>query len=333
MSIIRNVATIILLLTFSLWGAGAGALPVAKAPSHTPITIEAESLFGTGENARFDRCVKKCLNDSRMQAVGIGVLEERCKSSCLREIGIEKSRSDNPTLFTEGVKVLCAHPTHEAFLPLVKALKKELRLRTGVWACIIPALASFRDKRSTDILIEALKTEDDFWLGRESAAMALGEVEDPVAIPALIEAAERYETRAAALTALGKFHDKRVVPPLISALVPEEEKEIREQAYKDLERLGILAADDLIEAIGNLSPDTPEIRRAVWLCELLAKSGDPRAPEVLKKVGQVVSVSGNLAQIMDLKTYEMVELETGDKKLNPGEEVTYWDIEGRKFIE
>ena len=57
------------------------------------------------------------------------------------------------------------------------------------------------------------------------------------------------------------------------------------------------------------------------------------APEVLKKVGQVVSVSGNLAQIMDLKTYEMVELETGDKKLNPGEEVTYWDIEGRKFIE
>ncbi len=57
------------------------------------------------------------------------------------------------------------------------------------------------------------------------------------------------------------------------------------------------------------------------------------APEVVKKVGQVVSVSGNIAQIMDLKTYEMVEIDIKDKKVTPGEEIVYWDVEGRKFLE
>ena len=57
------------------------------------------------------------------------------------------------------------------------------------------------------------------------------------------------------------------------------------------------------------------------------------SPEVTKKVGQVVSVSGNHAQLMDMKTYEMIEIDLGDKKVSPGEEVTFWDIEGRRFLE
>ena len=57
------------------------------------------------------------------------------------------------------------------------------------------------------------------------------------------------------------------------------------------------------------------------------------APEVVKKVGQIVSISGKHAQVMDMKTYEMMELDLGDKKVSPGEEITFWDIEGRKLIE
>ncbi len=57
------------------------------------------------------------------------------------------------------------------------------------------------------------------------------------------------------------------------------------------------------------------------------------APDVVKKVGQVVSISGAVAQVMDLKTYEMMDLEIGDKKVSAGEEITFWDIEGRKLLE
>ena len=56
-------------------------------------------------------------------------------------------------------------------------------------------------------------------------------------------------------------------------------------------------------------------------------------PDVIKKVGQVVSISGTIAQVMDMKTYEMMDLEIGDKKVAAGEEITFWDIEGRKLIE
>ncbi len=55
-------------------------------------------------------------------------------------------------------------------------------------------------------------------------------------------------------------------------------------------------------------------------------------PMILKKKGQVVSVQGDIAQIMDLESYEMFDLSTGGKKLKEGEEIAYIDVEGRKAL-
>ncbi len=56
-------------------------------------------------------------------------------------------------------------------------------------------------------------------------------------------------------------------------------------------------------------------------------------PMIDKRNGQVISVSGNIAQIMDLENFEVLEV-TGIEtelldKLKPSVEVEYWMIMGR----
>ncbi|MCK5023659.1 MAG: translation initiation factor IF-5A [Candidatus Aenigmarchaeota archaeon] len=58
-------------------------------------------------------------------------------------------------------------------------------------------------------------------------------------------------------------------------------------------------------------------------------------PLILKKGAQVVSISGNNAQLMDLSDYSMFELEIPadlKSKVHAGGEVEYWEIGNRKMI-
>lgn len=58
-------------------------------------------------------------------------------------------------------------------------------------------------------------------------------------------------------------------------------------------------------------------------------------PIILKKGAQVVSITGNVAQLMDLTDYSMFDSEIpGDMKgkVQPGKEVEYWEIGSRKMI-
>ena len=58
-------------------------------------------------------------------------------------------------------------------------------------------------------------------------------------------------------------------------------------------------------------------------------------PIIEKKSAQVLSVSENTAQIMDLETYETFDAEIGEEvkgKINEGETVMYWDILGTRVI-
>lgn len=58
-------------------------------------------------------------------------------------------------------------------------------------------------------------------------------------------------------------------------------------------------------------------------------------PIILKKGAQVVSVSGEMAQLMDLGDYSMFELKIPDDlkgKVQAGGEVVYWEIGDRKMI-
>lgn len=58
-------------------------------------------------------------------------------------------------------------------------------------------------------------------------------------------------------------------------------------------------------------------------------------PIVERKRAQVISVTGNVAQLMDLETYETFELEFGDEvgdKVQPGNEVVYIESLGKRKI-
>ncbi len=58
-------------------------------------------------------------------------------------------------------------------------------------------------------------------------------------------------------------------------------------------------------------------------------------PIVERKRAQVISVTGNVAQLMDLETYETFELEITPEvadKVKPGEEVVYIESLGKRKI-
>lgn len=58
-------------------------------------------------------------------------------------------------------------------------------------------------------------------------------------------------------------------------------------------------------------------------------------PIILKKGAQVISISGNVAQLMDLEDYSMFDSEIPQDlkgRVEPGKEVEYWEIGTRKMI-
>ncbi len=69
---------------------------------------------------------------------------------------------------------------------------------------------------------------------------------------------------------------------------------------------------------------------------LLGPSSDEVVvPIILRKQGQILAVTGNKAQLMDLETYETLELEVPEElkdKALPGADVTYYEILGIKTL-
>lgn len=61
------------------------------------------------------------------------------------------------------------------------------------------------------------------------------------------------------------------------------------------------------------------------------------APMIDKRTGQIISISGNLIQLMDMENYATFESPAPDdvdlrNSLSAGVEVEYWDVLGRKMI-
>jgi len=227
-------------------------------------------------------CLQECLRESQQVAVGYEELERRCRENCLVTRALRLVESDDPEQYAEGIEILCNSDDRRAVEPLIAALRRDLEERTGRWAWIIPALGALRDSAAIPVLTETLVIPDDDWLGREMSARALGDIGDPAAIPALTAAAWRGDTRDDAIMALAKIPNSRVVPVLVSALDPGEDPETREAAMDGLEWLGWMAVPDLVEALGEYSPEHPETDRRVWICQLLGDCGDADALDVLR---------------------------------------------------
>lgn len=71
--------------------------------------------------------------------------------------------------------------------------------------------------------------------------------------------------------------------------------------------------------------------------KIVAVPGDSRfdVPNIDKRRAQVLSMSENTATVMDLESYETLELpyiEDIKEQLAPEKQVEYWDIEGRIAI-
>ena len=67
----------------------------------------------------------------------------------------------------------------------------------------------------------------------------------------------------------------------------------------------------------------------------ITKPGDTMmmSPDIDKKVGQIVSKDGDIAQVMDMDTYQTDEMQIpGDLDASEGDEIKYWEIEGRKLF-
>ncbi|KUG19216.1 MAG: translation initiation factor IF-5A [Methanomicrobiaceae archaeon] len=59
-------------------------------------------------------------------------------------------------------------------------------------------------------------------------------------------------------------------------------------------------------------------------------------PMVERKTAQVISIAGNVVQLMDVKDFEMFELTVSDEQLSrmePGKEVTYISSMGKKKLD
>jgi len=64
-------------------------------------------------------------------------------------------------------------------------------------------------------------------------------------------------------------------------------------------------------------------------------SAEVDVPIVEKKTGQIVAITGNNAQIMDMETYETFESPIPDElkdKIIQGGEILYWEVMGRKML-
>lgn len=261
-------------------------LPPDKNSSHSqPTQRHAKTHIYTisATDLNMQKCIKNCLYNNQMVAMAIELIEQQCRQDCQYKQALQLSRSSNKEQRIAGVKALCASNDVRAVQPLIKALKRDLQERTGVWAWIIPALGSLRDTSAVPILIDTLTIMDDDWLGREMSAQALGSIGDPAAVKPLLAAAWRADTRDHAIEALAKFHDARVIPVLLSALDPGEEQQTREAAISGLSKLGTLAVPAMIEAFSNVSPEYPDTEKRLLLCQLLAASGDPHALKALHK--------------------------------------------------
>lgn len=68
---------------------------------------------------------------------------------------------------------------------------------------------------------------------------------------------------------------------------------------------------------------------------LTPSDGDVEIPIIERKSGQVMSLNGNMAQLMDSATYEMFELEVPadlTSEVVPGKEVEYMESMGKRMM-
>ena len=152
-------------------------------------------------------------------------------AEALGRIGDPKATKGLMALFKDTSKLVRVAATialtqigEPTVAPLIEGLKDEnfqVRLHSvqalgGITSDYPTGRSWLRDSRPVPHLIALLKDKDR--AVREDAAIALGMIGDPSAVPALIEAMQDGAVRVRAIMALGMIADPRSVEPLIRVL-------------------------------------------------------------------------------------------------------------------
>lgn len=146
--------------------------------------------------------------------------------------------SSDPQARMEAIYALARIGDKRAVAPLMAVLERDMKDRKGYAMAAIPALGMLGDRLAVPLLRRALNNRDEFWLGREMAARALGEIGASDAVPDLVQAAWQADTRDAAIVALARIADPRGVDVLFSALVEEQEDDTSDHALRGLAAIG-----------------------------------------------------------------------------------------------
>lgn len=155
-----------------------------------------------GDASGNSNCIKKCIKQNQMASVGFEVIQEQCRQACNLDDILDQVRSQDVPEYMKGVKALCETDDPRAVQPLITALKRDINVRAGLWATIIPALGRLGDSAAVPILEHSLTLDDDQRV-------------IPVLISAL-QPEEDPETTQVAMRALHRFGSE-AVPKLIDA--------------------------------------------------------------------------------------------------------------------
>jgi HEAT repeat protein len=144
----------------------------------------------------------------------------------------------------------------------------------------IRKLATVRDARVVDFLVELLGNRDD--KTRSVAAEELRNFAEQRAVEPLINALEdkEYSVRAAAALTLGALRDSRSVRPLIPLLV-DANGDVTAAARNALAQLGTIALPELIAVINNPIRDHSGAALRAEVAKVLGRIKNPAALEFI----------------------------------------------------
>jgi HEAT repeat protein len=135
-------------------------------------------------------------------------------------------------------------------------------------------LGALKDPQAVPALIELLDDNETVWDAAHDAAYALGEIGDTRAVKPLIDRIEEPFVGGGAIEALEKIGDPRMIEPLIRLFIKRPESSIATVLGNIGDKR---AVEPLIDA---LKSDQPSIR--YYVARALGKIGDKRALEALK---------------------------------------------------
>ena len=159
---------------------------------------------------------------------------------------------------------------------MLSVLSAQLTDTANHQAITVPSTAG-EVSPTTQRLIDTVLDRDS----RVSAIQKLGEIKDPAAVPALIEALQDVDSNVseAAADALGKIKDPRAVPALIAAL-KDEDWVFQAWVFRALVSIGKPAIPALIEAVKDKDEDSGVRQDAAVALEEI---DDPRAvPDLIE---------------------------------------------------